>query len=76
MKDHHDRSPDILPATRKKPRIETQIHRRRTVRVRSPLEAEWDISQGEPPGRLRTPPPSNPSDSSRRPKGAEGKTRQ
>ena len=77
MKDHHDRSPDLPPATRKKPRIETQIHRRRTVGACSPLEAEWDISQEGPPSRLRTPPLSpHPSESSRRPKGTAAKTRQ
>ncbi|HXV69707.1 MAG TPA: hypothetical protein VD738_12370 [Nitrospira sp.] len=75
MKDHQDRNLEIPPAIRKKPRIETQIHRRRTVGVRSPLETEWDLSQGGPPGRLRTRPSSNPSDSIRREKGTAAKIR-
>lgn len=37
-------------------RIETQIHRRRTVTAIPPFEAEWDAATGERPAGLRTPP--------------------
>lgn len=33
---------------RQEERIETQIHRRRTVRAFSPLESEWESSQAGP----------------------------
>lgn len=33
---------------RQKDRINTQIHRRRTVKAFSPLESEWEISQTDP----------------------------
>jgi hypothetical protein len=36
-----------------KPRIETQIHRRRKAKALSALEAEWDSSQQSPPTQLR-----------------------
>lgn len=63
MKDQRDRSPGLPPVTQNKRRIDTQIHRRRTVGVHSPLEADWDILQGEPPGRLRPAPlPQDPPD--------------
>jgi hypothetical protein len=39
---------------KKQPRIETQIHRRRKAKAFSPLEAEWDVTQGTPPTQLRT----------------------
>ncbi len=34
-----------------KERINTQIHRRRTVKAFSPLESEWEISQTGPSSR-------------------------
>jgi hypothetical protein len=36
-----------------KPRIETQIHRRRKAKALSALEVEWDGSQQSPPTQLR-----------------------
>lgn len=33
---------------REKERIDTQIHRRRTVKAFSPLESEWESSQASP----------------------------
>jgi hypothetical protein len=39
-----------------KPRIETQIHRRKKARKIPPLESEWDDEQGKPPPHLRMPP--------------------
>lgn len=41
---------DQRPASgvREKERIETQIHRRRKVKAFSPLESEWESSQGGP----------------------------
>ncbi len=33
---------------RQKERIDTQIHRRRKVKAFSPLESEWESSQGGP----------------------------
>ncbi len=33
---------------RQKERIDTQIHRRRTVKAFSPLESEWEISKTGP----------------------------
>ncbi len=33
---------------RQKERIDTQIHRRRTVKAFSPLESEWESSQTSP----------------------------
>jgi len=34
--------------SRQKERIDTQIHRRRTVKAFSPLESEWESSQAGP----------------------------
>lgn len=42
------------PDPEKRPRIETQIHRRRKAKAFSPLESEWDLSQGTPPTQFRT----------------------
>jgi hypothetical protein len=39
-----------------KPRIETQIHRRKKAGKVPPLESEWDDEEGAPPPRLRMPP--------------------
>ena len=41
---------------RPKRRIETQIHRRKKVKTSFPLEAEWDSTSKEPPGKLKMPP--------------------
>jgi hypothetical protein len=39
-----------------KPRIETQISRRKKARAVPPLESEWDLTTGHPPAALRMPP--------------------
>lgn len=36
-----------------KERIDTQIHRRRAAPASGAMKAEWDISEGQPPVRLR-----------------------
>jgi len=56
MNDYHDQTPPLSPGSRKKDRIETQIHRRRTAVASSPLKPEWDISQPGPPSQLRMSP--------------------
>lgn len=43
------------PSKGSKPRIETQIHRRKKAKAVPPLEAEWDIQSGAKPTGLRTP---------------------
>ncbi len=47
------RSKRTLPGPRK--RIDTQIHRRRTIAATPPLESEWDAETGERSTGLRTP---------------------
>lgn len=37
-------------------RIETQIHRRKKAKARSPLSAEWESKDLTPPSHLRMPP--------------------
>ncbi|HEV8540543.1 MAG TPA: hypothetical protein VGQ60_05215 [Nitrospiraceae bacterium] len=39
----------------RKPRIETQIHRRKKAKAVLPLTAEWDADSGETSTGLRTP---------------------
>jgi hypothetical protein len=38
-----------------KRRIETQIHRRKKAKAVPPLEAEWDVDQGNAPSGLKMP---------------------
>jgi hypothetical protein len=38
-----------------RPRIETQIHRRKKARAMSALQAEWDPIDQDAPGHLRMP---------------------
>ena len=44
-----------IDTSSRKPRIETQIHRRKKAKAVLPLEAEWDADSGTPPSGLRTP---------------------
>jgi len=71
MTGHHDQTPPIPLGSRKKDRIETQIHRRRKAKASSPLEPEWDISQSGPPSQLRMSPSlKHPPDLLKHPKAA------
>ncbi len=71
MNGPHDQPPPLSPDSRKKDRIETQIHRRRKVKASFPLEPEWDISQPSPPSQLRmSPSPKHPSGLLKHPKTA------
>ena len=36
-------------------RIDTQIHRRKKAKAVPPLQAEWDVTEGTPPTKLRMP---------------------
>ena len=57
MSDHSSKSMKKRESgTRPKPRIETQIHRRKKVKASFPLKAEWDSASKEPPEKLRMPP--------------------
>jgi hypothetical protein len=56
VKGNDETTPPRSAASRKKDRIETQIHRRRKAKASSPLEPEWDISQPNPPSQLRLSP--------------------
>jgi len=38
-----------------KPRIETQISRRKKAKAIPPLESEWEATTGHPPADLRMP---------------------
>lgn len=70
MNGRHDQNPPLPLDSRKKDRIETQIHRRRKAKALSPLEPEWDISQSAPPSQLRmSPSPRRTPDSLKPSKG-------
>ncbi|MEY4704610.1 MAG: hypothetical protein RL042_806 [Nitrospirota bacterium] len=51
--------PDLPPAhddqRQDRPRIETQIHRRKKAKALSALESEWDQIGQAPPAHLRMP---------------------
>ena len=44
------RKPEQLP----RPRLETQIHRRKKAKAFSPLLPEWEKQNGDAPAHLRT----------------------
>jgi len=50
-----DQSPPHDAQVQDRPRIETQIHRRKKAKVFSALEAEWDLIDEVPPSHLRMP---------------------
>jgi len=47
--------PDLPSKSRPRPRIETQIHRRKKAKALSELRPEWDQTEQNPPRHLRTP---------------------
>jgi hypothetical protein len=51
----HPPDTSCSPTPPRKPRIETQIHRRKKAKAVPPLKAEWDADSGNPPTGLRTP---------------------
>lgn len=73
MDSPHDQTPASSLGSRRKDRIETQIHRRRKAKAHSPLVPEWDISQSSPPTQLRlSPSPKQSPDSIKQTSGALG----
>jgi hypothetical protein len=66
-----DRPPSHSAEHQGRPRIETQIHRRKKSKALSALEPEWDQIDQVPPSHLRMPsgrmsptPPNRPKSSS------------
>jgi hypothetical protein len=50
-----DRPPSHSAEHQGRPRIETQIHRRKKSKALSALEPEWDLIDQVPPSHLRMP---------------------
>lgn len=48
MNDNEKESRHLPKGVRQKERIDTQIHRRRKIKVFSPLESEWESLQAGP----------------------------
>lgn len=48
-------SSDEVQRQSRRPRIETQIHRRKKAKALSALELEWDQAEQESPSHLRMP---------------------
>ncbi len=56
MTDGEKRRQSVLVGPRGKERINTQIHRRRTVKAMSPLELEWEGSKSTFSSTTQKPP--------------------